>query len=100
MQNEAIASEVCARFHAELRKVDRIASTFREDARTATSAGAPPAKSATRRVVSYSAALSDSATIRTSAEHLDLATVIKVASAVTTETVLDRLIESLMLYCD
>ena len=99
-QNEAIASEVCARFYAD-RGFERIAFTYRENARAAYERWGAVGK--VRQLEAWypnlrAPAPSDSATIRTSVEHLDLATVIKVASAVTTETVLDRLIESLMHY--
>ena len=88
-QNEAIASEVCARFYAD-RGFERIASTYREDARAAYERWGAVGK--VRQLEAWypnlrAPAPSDSATIGTSVEHLDLATVIKVASAVTTETV-------------
>ena len=100
VQNEAIACEVSARFHSD-RGFERIALAYREGARAAYERWGATGKvrqlDALHPQLRKSSPASDATTtIRAEVEHLDLATVIKVSRAVTSEMVLEKLVESLM----
>ena len=100
VQNEGLATEVAARFYMQ-RRLDRIATTYLRDARHCYLRWGADAKVRQLELlypqINADRALPDAiGTIHTSAEHLDLATVIKVSEAVSREIVLENLIDALM----
>jgi PAS domain S-box-containing protein len=99
VHNEALANELAGRFYAA--RFDRIATTYLRDARHCYLRWGADGKARQLEQlypqIAVDLPLSDStATIRTPVEHLDLATVIKVSEAVTSEIVLEKLIDTLM----
>lgn len=101
--NEALAYETAARFYAA-HGFEKIAHAYLREARQGYLRWGADAKA--RQLEQQRPGLDDDAhaltssattgTIGTSVEHLDLATVIKVAQAVSSEMVLDKLIGTLM----
>jgi hypothetical protein len=98
VHNAAVSNERAGRFYAA-RGFEGIATTYLRDARSCYRRWGAEAKAqqleqlhpqiGTERVVADA-----SATIQTSVEHLDLATVIKVSEAVAGEIVLEKLIDT------
>jgi PAS domain S-box-containing protein len=100
IHNEALANELAARFYAA-RGFDKIAHTYLRDARSCYLGWGADGK--VRQLdnlypqLRHEGLLPDpSSTILTSLEHLDLATVIKLSQAISGETALERLIDTLM----
>ena len=100
VQNEAIASELAARFYLG-RGFERIARSYLRDARDGYRQWGADGK--VRQLeqlypqIGTEESISDATTtIQTPVEHLDLATVIKVSEAVSGEIVLEKLIDTLM----
>jgi PAS domain S-box-containing protein len=100
LQNEGIANELAARFHAA-RGFDTIASAYLREARHCYLRWGAHGK--VRQLdASHPHALAErrapdsTATMMAPVEHLDLATVIKVSQAVSGEIVLEKLIDTLM----
>jgi PAS domain S-box-containing protein len=100
IHNEGVANEVAGRFYAA-RGFEKIADTYLRDARYCYLLWGADAK-ARQLEQSYpqlrkKALLADpTGTILAPVEHLDLSTVIKVSQAVSGETVLDKLIDTIM----
>src|SRR5262249_52323882 len=100
VQNEAIACEVAARFYSD-RGFERSAVAYREGARAAYerwgAAGKVRQLEALHPQLRKSSRAPDAtSTMRAPVENLDLATVIKVSCAATSEMVLEKLLETLM----
>lgn len=100
IHNEAIANELSARFYAA-RGFDRIAATYLREARDCYARWGADGKVRQLDVAhphlrNDKAGAAATATMVTPSEHLDLATVLKVSEAVSTEMVLDRLMDTLM----
>jgi len=100
VHNEAIANELAGSFYAE-RGFEKIATTYLRDARTYYLRWGADAK--VRQLeqlysqIKPEKAISDTtATIHTPVGQLELATVIKVSEAVSSEIVLERLIDTIM----
>jgi PAS domain S-box-containing protein len=100
VHHEAFANELAGRFYAA-RGFERIATTYLRDARYCYVRWGADAKA--RRLerlypqIRVDKSISDAtATIHTSVEHLDLATVLKISKAVSGEIVLEKLIDTLM----
>jgi PAS domain S-box-containing protein len=100
VHHEAFANELSGRFYAA-RGFERIATTYLRDARHCYLRWGADGKVRQLEQL-YPQIRADkwtsdaTATIHTSVEHLDLATVIKVSEAVSGEIVLERLIDTLM----
>jgi PAS domain S-box-containing protein len=100
IHNEALANELAARFYAA-RGFEKIAKTYLRDARYGYlrwGADGKVRQLDERYPLLREAepALDPTSTIRTPVEHLDLATVIKVSQVVSSEIVLERLLDTLM----
>jgi PAS domain S-box-containing protein len=100
IHNEGIANELAARFYAA-RGFERIAQTYLRDARYCYLCwGADGKVRQLDRLYPYlrqdEPLPGRTSTIMAAAEHLDLATVIKVSQAVSGEIVLEKLIDTLM----
>lgn len=100
VHHEALANEFAARFYSA-RGFDRIASTYLRDARYGYLRWGADAKvrqldARHPHLRGIEAAPDATATIETTVDHLDLATVIKVSEAVSSEIVLERLIDTIM----
>jgi PAS domain S-box-containing protein len=100
VHNEALANELAARFY-RASGFEKIANTYLRDARYGYLRwGAIGKVRQLDELYPYlkeeELTLGPTATIRTSAERLDLATVIKVSQAVSGEIVLEKLIDTLM----
>jgi PAS domain S-box-containing protein len=100
VQNEAIANELAGCFYAA-RGFEKIANTYLRDARDCYRRWGADGK--VRQLeqlypqIRADMSIPDAtATIQTSVEHLELATVIKVSEAVSGEIVLEKLIDTLM----
>ena len=100
VHNEAVANELAARFYA-VRGLATIARAYMRDARQCYLRWGADGKvrqldQQHPNLLAEEPSLGPSSTIVTSAEHLDLATVIKVSQAVSGEIVLEKLLETLM----
>ena len=100
VHHEAFANELAGRFYAA-RGFDRIADTYLRDARYCYLRWGADAKvrqldQLYPQIGADKSTPSATATIHTSFDHLDLATVIKVSEAVSGEIVLEKLIDTLM----
>jgi PAS domain S-box-containing protein len=100
VQNEALANEIAARFYAA-RGFEKIAHGYLRDARYCyLQWGATGKVQQLEQLYPHlreeAAAPGPTSTIGTSVEHLDLATVIKVSQTVSSEIVLEKLIDTLM----
>ena len=100
VHNEALANEVAARFYLG-RGFEKIARTYLQDARYGYLRWGATAKARQLdklypRLIETRPAAEPPGTIGASIEHLDVATVIKVSQAVSSEMVLDKLIDTLM----
>jgi PAS domain S-box-containing protein len=100
VHNEALANEVAARFYLG-RGFEKIAYAYLQDARYGylrwgATAKVQQLESLYPRLKQQESIAGSTSTIGTSVEQLDLATVIKVSQAVSSEMVLERLIDSLM----
>jgi PAS domain S-box-containing protein len=100
VHNEALANELAARFYGA-RGFDKIASTYRRDARSCYLNWGADGK--VRQLDALYPDLEEerpvadpTSTIQAQVEHLDLATVIKVSQAISGEIVLERLIDTFM----
>lgn len=100
VHNEALASEIAARFYAA-RGFGKIAHAYLQDARSGYARWGADGK--VRQLdglyphLRERAALGDpTSTIQASVEHLDLGTVLKVSRAISGETVLEKLIDTIM----
>jgi PAS domain S-box-containing protein len=100
VHNEALANELAARFYMA-RGFEKIANTYLRDARDCYLQWGADGK--VRQLdnlyphLRHEKPLPDpTSTILTSVEHLDLATVIKLSQAISSEIVLDKLIDTLM----
>ena len=100
VHNAAVSNELAGRFYAA-RGFEGIASAYLRDARSCYRRWGADAK--VRQLeqrypqIGADEAIADAtATIQTTVEHLDLATVIKVSEAVSGEIVLEKLIDTLM----
>jgi hypothetical protein len=100
VHHEAFANELAGRFYAA-RGFERIATTYLRDARYCYVRWGADAKvrqleQLYPQIKADKATPDATATILTSVQHLDLATVIKVSEAVSSEIVLENLIDTLM----
>lgn len=100
IQNEAIANEFAARFHAT-RGFRTISGAYLQNARACYLRWGADGKvqqldEMHPRVRTEEPIFAPTSTIATPVEHLDLATVIKVSQAVSGEIVLEKLLETLM----
>jgi PAS domain S-box-containing protein len=100
IQNEALASELAARFYA-VRGLDTIAGAYLRKARYCYLRWGAAGKvrqldELYPQLTEEELVLGPTSTIGTPVEHLDLATVIKVSQAVSGEIVLEKLINTLM----
>ena len=100
IHNEALANEVAARFYLG-RGFEKIAYAYLQDARYGYLRWGATAKvqqldSLYPRLRQQESLAGSTSTIGTSVEQLDLATVIKVSQAVSSEMVLEKLIDSLI----
>jgi predicted ATPase/transcriptional regulator with GAF, ATPase, and Fis domain len=100
VQNEALANEVAARFYAK-RGFEKIADAYLKDARYNYLRWGADGKvrqldELYPHLREAEAIVGPTGTIATPVERLDLATVIKLAQAVSGEMILEKLIESLM----
>ena len=100
LNNEALANELAARFHAS-RGLETIANAYLREARSCYRRWG--AESKVRQLEALHPHLRETAlthatatTIATQIEHFDFATVVKVSQALSGEMVLERLIETLM----
>jgi PAS domain S-box-containing protein len=100
VHNEAVANELAARFYAA-RGFEKIALLYLRDARYGYLRWGADGKARQLdalypQLAEEKPVASATATIGAPVEHLDLATVIKVSQAVSSEIVLDKLIDTLM----
>jgi PAS domain S-box-containing protein len=100
VHNEAVANEVAARFYLG-RGYEKIAYAYLQDARYnylrwGATGKVQQLDSVYPRLRQQQSIAGSTSTIGTSVEQLDLATVIKVSQAVSSEMVLEKLIDSLM----
>jgi len=100
IHHEAFANELAARFY-RARGFDKIASTYLRDARHCYDRWGAAAKvrqldELYPHMEAERPRTDPTATIQTSVERLDLATVIKISEAISGEIVLERLIDTLM----
>jgi PAS domain S-box-containing protein len=100
VHNEALANEMAARFYRQ-RGFEKIADTYLRDARYCYLRWGADAKARQLEQlypqIRADSSISDpKATIHTSVDHLDLATVTKVSEAVSGEIVLETLIDTIM----
>jgi PAS domain S-box-containing protein len=100
IHNEALASELAARFYAA-RDFEKIARVYLQDARYAYLRwGADGKVRQLEEIYPYlreeELAPGPTSTIGTPVEHLDLATVIKVSQAISGEMVLEKMLDTLM----
>jgi PAS domain S-box-containing protein len=100
VHNEALASEMTGRFYAA-RGFEKIATTYLRDARYCylhwgADGKARQLEQLYPQIKADKPILDSTATILTTVEQLDLATVIKVSEAVSSEIVLERLINTLL----
>lgn len=99
VHNEGLANELAGRFYAA-QGFEKISTTYLRDARSCYLRWGADGK--VRQLeqqypqIGADKSISRTATIHTSFEHLDLATVIKVSEAVSGEIVLENLIDTLM----
>jgi len=100
VHNEALASELAARFHAA-RGFDTIADAYLRQARDCYHRWGAEGKvrqldNKYRRIGTEEARADPSGTIQAPVEHLDLATVIKVSQTLSSEIVFEKLIDTIM----
>jgi signal transduction histidine kinase len=100
VHHEALSNELAARFYA-VRGFDRIATTYLREARYCYLRWGADGKvrqldQRYPQLAADKGARDPTATMSTSVEHLDLATVIRVSEAVSGEIVLEKLIDTLM----
>jgi len=100
VHHEALSNELAARFYAA-RGFDKIATTYLREARYCYLRWGADGKvrqldQRYPQLAADNAAKDRTATMSTSVEHLDLATVIRVSEAVSREIVLEKLIDTLM----
>jgi PAS domain S-box-containing protein len=99
VQNEAIAYEFAARFHAT-HGLDKIADSYLREARLGYARWGADAKvqqlDKKYPRLKQEEVLSPTATIGTPVDHLDLTTFLKVSQAVSSEIVLEKLIDTLL----
>jgi PAS domain S-box-containing protein len=100
VHNEALANELAARFYGA-RGFEKIANTYRRDARSCYLRWGADGK--VRQLDRLYPHLADEkppadpiSTIHAPIEHLDLATVLKVSQAISSEIVIEKLIETIM----
>jgi predicted ATPase/signal transduction histidine kinase len=100
VQNEGVASELAARFHAE-RGFDTIAKAYLRNARTCYHSWGAQGKVSqleqSHPHLRSETTVSSEATIGAPIQHLDLATVIKVSQAVSGDIDLKKLIDTIMI---